>query len=103
MTEYAFHPEALLDLDEIWDFIAKDSLPAADRMVAEILSISEALSRFPRQGHHRPELTSQPLRFTVVRDFLLAYAPDERPLWIVAILHGKRNPRILAAILRDRG
>ena len=35
MTGYAFHPEALLDLDEIWDFIAKDNLDAADRVVAE--------------------------------------------------------------------
>ena len=103
MTDYAFHPEALLDLDEIWDFIAKDSLDAADRMVAEILSTCEGLSRFPHQGHNRPELTSQPLRFAVIRDFVLAYAPDERPLWIVAILHGKRNPRLLATILRDRG
>ena len=103
MTEYAFHPQALLDLDEIWDFIAKDSLDAADRIVAEILSTCEGLSRFPHQGYVRPELTSQPLRFSVVRDFVLAYAPDERPLWIVAILHGKRNPHLLATVLRDRG
>lgn len=75
---------------------------AADRMVAEILSTCEGLSRFPHHGHVRPELTSQPLRFAVVRDFVLAYAPDERPLWIVAILHGRRNPRLLATILRDR-
>ena len=103
MTEYAFHPEALNDLDEIWEFIAKDNVEAANRIVAQVLATCENLSRLPHQGHSRPELSSRPLRFVVVRDYLLAYAPDERPLWILAILHGKRNPRTLAAVLRERG
>jgi hypothetical protein len=43
------------------------------------------------------------LRFHVVRDqYLIAYAPDEIPLWVVAVLHGRRNPRVMAAILRRR-
>jgi plasmid stabilization system protein ParE len=53
-------------------------------------------------GHKRPDLTSRPLRFTVVREYLIAYAPDEKPLWIVAVMHGRRNPRVMAAILRGR-
>ena len=103
MTGYAFHPEALQDLDEVWSFIARDSIDAADRMIAEILATVERLSVLPHQGFQRPELTSQPLRFVLVRDLLLVYAPDEEPVWILAILHGRRNPRVLAAILRDRG
>jgi hypothetical protein len=43
------------------------------------------------------------LRFHVVRDeYLIAYAADEMPLWVVAILHGRRNPWLMAAILRNR-
>ena len=85
------------------EFIAKENVVAANMIVAQVLAICENLSRLPHQGHLRPELSSRPLRFVVVRDYLLAYAPDECPVWVVAILHGKRNPRILAAILRDRG
>lgn len=103
MTEYVFHPGALSDLDEIWEFVARENVEAADQIVAQVLATCENLSRLPHQGHRRPELSSRPLRFAVVRDYLLAYAPDEHPLWVLAILHGKRNPRILAAILRDRG
>ena len=103
MADYSFHPDALEDLDEIWEFIAKDNADAANRIVAQVLATCENLSRLPHQGHARPELTLRPLRFVVVRDYLLAYAPDERPLWVVAILHGRRNPRVLAAMLRDRG
>jgi plasmid stabilization system protein ParE len=84
MTGYDFHPEAALDLDEIWDFIADDSLNAADRVTAEILARIDALALFPNQGHKRPDLTARPLRFAVVHEYLVAYAPDHKPLWVVA-------------------
>lgn len=53
------------------------------------------------QGHRRDDLTSRPLRFWRVYDYLIAYAP-EKPLLVLAVLHGRRNPRILAGILRGR-
>ena len=71
-------------------------------MIAEILSAIRALVPFPNQGHRRPDLTSRPLRFIRVREYLIAYAPEEKPLWVVAVMHGRRSPRIMAAILRGR-
>ena len=47
MTGYDFHPEARLDLDEIWEFIRSDNLDAAERTIAEILSAIRALVPFP--------------------------------------------------------
>ena len=38
MTGCDFHPETALDLDETWNFIADDSLDAADRVIREILA-----------------------------------------------------------------
>jgi plasmid stabilization system protein ParE len=102
MTGYEFHPEARLDLEEIWEFIRADNLDAADRVIAEILSAIHALVSFPGQGHARPDLTSRPLRFVLVREYFIAYAPDEKPLWVVAVIHGRRSPRVMAAILRGR-
>ena len=102
MKGYSFHPEALQDLDEIWEYIALDNLDAADRVSAEILAAVRELVSFPAVGHNRPDLTSRPLRFLVVREYLIAYAPAEKPLWVVAVLHGRRHPRVMAAILRDR-
>jgi plasmid stabilization system protein ParE len=57
---------------------------------------------FPGQGHKRPDLTSRPLRFILVREYLIAYAPEEKPLWVVAVMHGRRHPRVMASILRGR-
>lgn len=102
MSGYDFHPEARFDLDEIWEFIRVDSLDAADKVIAEILAAIEALAPFPNQGHKRPDLTSRPLRFILVREYLVAYAPDEKPIWVVAVIHGRRSPRVMAAILRGR-
>jgi toxin ParE1/3/4 len=102
MIAYDFHPQARLDLDEIWEFIRGDNLDAADRLIAEILAAIDALVQFPGQGHRRPDLTSRPLRFILVREYLIAYAPDEKPLWVIAVIHGRRSPRLMAAILRGR-
>jgi plasmid stabilization system protein ParE len=102
MTGYDFHPEARFDLDEIWQFIRADNLDAADRVIAEILAAIRALVPFPNAGHKRPDLTGRPLRFIVVREYLIAYALEEKPLWVIAIMHGRRSPRVMAAILRGR-
>jgi len=103
MSGYSFHPDAAADLNEIWEFIAQNNIDAADRVLAEIHEVLHTLASSPRIGHWRPDLTSQPLRFHVASDqYLIAYAPDETPIWIIAVIHGRRNPRLLAAILRER-
>jgi plasmid stabilization system protein ParE len=103
MSGYVFHPGAFADLDEIWEYIAQDNVNAADRVLADIRSTLTTLAGSPQIGHRRPDLTTRPLRFHVARDeYLIAYASDEKPLWVVAVLHGRRNPRLRAAILRDR-
>jgi plasmid stabilization system protein ParE len=102
MIGHDFHPEARLDIDEIWEFIGADNLDAADRLIAEILYAIRALVPFPHQGHKRPDLTPSPLRFINVREYLIAYAPDEKPLWVIAVMHGRRSPQVMAAVLRGR-
>jgi antitoxin ParD1/3/4/toxin ParE1/3/4 len=99
---FKLHPGAAQDITEIWEYIAEDSPLAARRIREEILDAIRMLVPFPYQGHVRTELTSRPLRFQIVREFLIAYAPDEKPIVVIAVLHGKRNPRVMAAILAGR-
>jgi plasmid stabilization system protein ParE len=70
--------------------------------MSEIFDAIRGLVPFPLQGHRRSDLTSRPLRFILVREYLIAYAPEQKPLWVVAVMHGRRSPRIMAAILRSR-
>jgi plasmid stabilization system protein ParE len=102
MSEFVLHPQACADLDEIWEYIAADSLDAADRVREEIYAAIQSLLPFPYIGHSRPDLTLKPLRFQSVREYVIVYAPDEKPLPVIAVLHGHRNPRVIAAILRSR-
>jgi len=102
MSGFVLHPAALQDINEIWEFIATENLEAADRVVAELRQAIELLVEFPEMGFRREELTSKPLRFHPVRDLLIAYAPEEKPLLVLAVLHARRNPRVLAATLRLR-
>jgi plasmid stabilization system protein ParE len=99
---FELHPGAAQDITDIWKFIAEDNPVAARRVREDILEAIRKLLPFPQQGHIRPDLSSRPLRFQMVRDYLIAYAPDEKPLVVIAVLHGRRNPRIIAAILRGR-
>ena len=102
MSQFVLHPEALEDLEEIWEFIAADNLPAADRFVEEIYEAIHSLARFPEMGSLRPDISSRRLRFHPVGNFLIVYAPSEKPLAVMAVLHGRRNPRVIAALLRER-
>lgn len=67
-----------------------------------IFDAISSLVPFPHQGHKRPDLTTRPLRFQSVQDYLIAYAPEEQPLLVIAILHGRRNPQAISTILEER-
>ncbi len=99
---FKLHPLAAQDITEIWEYIVYDSPLAARRIREEILDAIQAAAQFPHQGYRRPDLTSRPLRFKLVREYVIAYAPNEKPLWVVAVFHGRRNPRVIAAMLRGR-
>ena len=99
---FDLHPDAAQDIEEIWNYIATDSIEGARRFREEILDAIRALIPFPHQGHRRPDLTSLPLRFVTVREYVIAYIPDETPLLVLAVLHGRRSPRVMASLLRGR-
>ena len=60
MSGFVLHPEALTDLDEIWEYIAADNPGAADGVLEEIYEAIRALVPFPQQGHRRSDLTDFP-------------------------------------------
>lgn len=92
MKGYALSPEAVADLQEIWAYIARDSVAAADKLEADIYKACEMLAENPRLGHKRPELTDEPVLFWPVRrHYLVIYQRGTQPLKIVRILHGSRD------------
>jgi plasmid stabilization system protein ParE len=99
---FVFHPDVSLDIARIWEHIADDDPDAADRMRERLYESIRALVPLPDQGHWRTDLASKSIRFQTVGNYLIAYAPDEKPLLILAVLHGSRSVRTLRALLRNR-
>ena len=102
MSGYVLHPAAFADLDDIRQHIAADNPAAADRTVNDIFEAIRTLVTFPHLGFRRPNLTTRPVRFKLVQEYVIAYVPDEAPLRVLAVFHGRRSPRVMAAILRGR-
>ncbi|HEV2202673.1 MAG TPA: type II toxin-antitoxin system RelE/ParE family toxin [Bryobacteraceae bacterium] len=102
MSGYVLTPLAKADIFDIWSYIAADSEDAADRIEQAIYDACALVAEGPLRGHSRSDLTTRSLRFwTLTRypNYIVVYRPENTPLQVVAVLHGKRNAR---RILRRR-
>jgi plasmid stabilization system protein ParE len=50
MKEYILSTSAELDLNEIWEYIARDSIDAADRWIGKLFDAFDALAQNPGMG-----------------------------------------------------
>jgi plasmid stabilization system protein ParE len=91
MMEYVLGTGAELDLDEIWEYIANDSIEAADRWIAKLFDAFEKIARTPGMGHKREDLTAYPVLFWPVGAYLIIYRVQNEFLEIVAVTQGARD------------
>jgi plasmid stabilization system protein ParE len=99
MSAYLLSPDALQDLQGIWDFIASDNVRAADKLEDEFFEAFEMLADRPRMGHTRSDLTERDVRFWPVGSYLIVYRSLPTALQIVAVLQGARD---VAEVIRKR-
>ncbi len=99
MSAYVLSPDALQDLQDIWDFISLDNANAADQLEDDFFSAFEKLARQPRIGHTRTDLTERAVRFWPEGSYLIVYRELTETLQIVAVLHGSRD---IPEVLRKR-
>jgi len=97
MPSVIVRPRALVDLADIWAFIAEDSVKHADRFAVLIDSQFRALARQPRIGRSRPELATDLRSFPVSR-YIIFYVPVPKGVEIVRVLHGARD---IESVLHD--
>lgn len=90
-------PRARADLLDIWDYIAEDNEPAADRLIERIARSFEMLVDQPFAGRGRPELPFPNLRSLSVGNYVVFYVPSDEAITIIRVLEGHRD--IVAAFL----
>ena len=66
MKEYVLGCEAVLDLEDVWEYIATDSADAADRWIAKLFDAFDDIARMPGIGHRRKDLTDYAVLFWTV-------------------------------------
>lgn len=91
MNEYVLSAAAELDLDEIWEYIANDSIDAADRWIEKLFDAFEKLALNPGMGHKREDLTAYPVLFWPVGAYLILYRAQKERIEIVAVTQGARD------------
>ena len=73
MAEIIWAPSALKDIDAIADYIANDSVQAAENMVALFFEKAVILERFPLIGKPVPETSVRYLREILVSRYRIIY------------------------------
>ncbi len=91
MSAYVLSRGAAQDLNDLWNYVADESIDAADRLSEQIFGAFEELARFPHMGHKREDLTKFPVLFWPVDNYLVIYRGTHSLIEIVGVVHGKRD------------
>ena len=100
MSDYILGDDAVLDLEDVWEYVARDSVEAADGWIAKLFEAFEMVARAPGIGHKREDWTNYPVLFSTAGAYLIIYrATPGQSVEIVAVTQGSRD---IPAFLRQR-
>ena len=84
-------PRAASNLEEICEYIAKDSEYYAILFAKRVTSIVKAIPLFPKSGRIVPEYEDENLREKIYENYRVVYRLKEDIVEIAAICHGARQ------------
>ena len=90
MSSYFFTDAAVKDLEEICDYIARQSSQAASQLFDAIRKKCKLVANFPNMGKSYSRLATN-LRGFVVEDYVVFYYPREDGINIVRVISGYRD------------
>jgi toxin ParE1/3/4 len=85
-------PQARVELDDIWDYIARASGDAAvaDRVIDTIVDRFYLLARYPRLGRARDNLRPG-LRSFPAGEYVIVYTIEQADVLILHVIHSRRD------------
>ncbi|MBN4073869.1 type II toxin-antitoxin system RelE/ParE family toxin [Beggiatoa alba] len=81
---------ARLDLDEITDHIAHDSMHYAQAVSGKILKMAKRIPEHPKMGRMVPELADEVIRERFIYHYRLIYEIRGKQIIIITLIHGSR-------------
>jgi len=91
MSKYILSADARQELKDIWEYIARDDVEAADRWIFKLRDAFRMLTRNPQAGHSRKDLTEMQVRFWPVGRYLIIYEIRQDSILIIAVTQGARD------------
>ncbi len=91
MAQIRWSLTASTDLQEIEDFIARDSVFHAVTFVDCIVESTATLLKTPHIGRVVPEFNRQDLREVIFRGYRIVYLVQNDEVLILRVVHGVRN------------
>jgi toxin ParE1/3/4 len=79
------------DLEQIAQYIARDSESYAASFVAEMLEAARSLADFAERGRIVPELKEASIRELLVGNYRLVYEIRQEAIYVLGVIHGARH------------
>ena len=102
MKQVIFSPEALADLEDVADFIARENPRRAQTFVEELERKARALVRVPKAYPPHPSLGPDP-RLAVHRKYNIYFRIAENGIDIVRVLHSARDVESIFRAIQNTG
>ena len=83
-------PRAALNLEEISEYIAKDSEVYATLFACKINAIIKSIPQFPKAGRIVPQYGNENIREKIYENYRIIYRIKGEFIEIVAICHGSK-------------
>ncbi len=91
MVKIKWTNHALEELDDIANYILKDSPKYAQILVKQIYEMVSHLKQFPKLGRKVPEYGDSDLREILFKTYRIIYLVKKEHLEIISIIHGSRK------------
>ena len=93
MAQIIWTEPALLDINEIAEYIAFDKPNAASLLVQKIFSATDRLEQFPESGRKPPEFKKSRYREIILEPCRIFYRIEKDKVYILYVMRSERHLR----------
>ena len=88
MVKLIWTEKAVKSVEDIADFISKDSIYYAKKTVKDIYAISKSLKIFPNKGRKVPEYDNEYIREIIYKSYRIIYKIENDNILILSVISG---------------
>ncbi len=91
MAKVIWSENALEDIEQISEFISKDSSDRAALFVGRIIDATERLLEYPYSGRSIPEVKKEEYSEIIYGAYRIMYKLEQEEILILAVIHSARD------------